>query len=62
MLPSEEALIGGSLTLCCEEKQLNLHNAAPHFRGRSSLQKVARAGLRRIREKRPRAHAPDGEK
>jgi len=31
MLPGEEALNGGSLNLCREEKQLNLHNAAPIF-------------------------------
>jgi hypothetical protein len=61
MLPGEEALNDGSLNLCREEKQLNLHNAAVHFRGRSSLEEVARRCPRRFRGKRPRAHAPDEE-
>ena len=56
MLPGEEALNNGSLNLCREEKQLNLHNAAVHFRGRSSLLKRSPDGARAGFAENARAH------
>jgi len=58
MLPGEEALNGGSLTLCREEKQLNLHSAAGLFGAARPSERSPGRGRGRFAEN-VRAHASD---